>query len=145
MTINSNNTLRSSMTSLSLPEELIKTVIDDPTRLSDPSSLNLSVEQATIILEDGYTKGFRSVFLLNASLSAFATVVSIVMIKHKDLNRDDHLKKAQRNERKKHDEEKGGDDDDDEKYGGGGKDSPVESAETTKHDNSDGAVSVAER
>lgn len=130
------------MTSLSLPETLIKTIIDDPTRLSNPSSLGLSVEQATVILENGYTKGFRSVFLLNASLSAFATVVSIVMIKHKDLNRDDHLKQAQRDERKKHDEEKGVAD---EKHSGEEHDSPIESAETTKHDNSDGAISVAGR
>src|SRR5262249_45995649 len=136
----SNNTLRSSMTSLSLPEKLIKTIIDDPTRLSNPSSLNLSPEQAAIILEDGYTKGFRSVFILNEGLSAFATVVSIMMIKHKDMNRDDHLKKEQRNERKKHDEEKGVDD---EKHDVGRHDSPIESAESTKHDNSDGAISVA--
>ncbi|XP_006460567.1 hypothetical protein AGABI2DRAFT_203654 [Agaricus bisporus var. bisporus H97] len=136
-----NNTLRSSMTSLSLPEQLIKKIIDDPILLSNPSSLNISVEQARSILENGYTKGFRAVFILNASLSAFATVISIVMIKHKNLNRDDDLKYEQKNERKMHDDEKGIDE---EKDGVAKHASSIESAGATRHDSRDGAVAAAD-
>jgi hypothetical protein len=42
-----------------------------------------------IILEKGYTKGFRTVFTLNASFAAIATIASITMIKHKNLTRGD--------------------------------------------------------
>jgi len=77
------------MNALSLPEEIIKAVIDNPAGLANPASFNLSAEQASEILNHGYTKGFRSVFILNASLSAFATLTSIVLIKHKELTRDD--------------------------------------------------------
>jgi hypothetical protein len=77
------------METLSLPEELIIKIIDNPTLLSDPPSINISAEQASSILGHGYIKGFRTVFILNANLSAAATVTSIVMIKHKNLTRDD--------------------------------------------------------
>lgn len=77
------------MNALSLPEEIIKKVIDNPSGLSNPASLNLSPDQAIEILSQGYTKGFRSVFILNASLSAVATVTSVLLIKHKELTRDD--------------------------------------------------------
>lgn len=90
-----NNTLRSSMEVLSLPEDVIRRVIDDPSLLSNPPSVGLSIEQATSILERGYTQGFRRVFILNASLSAVATVTSILMIKHKNLTRDDEDKLKQ--------------------------------------------------
>lgn len=58
------------------------------------SSLGISSETAAEILA-GYNHGFRTVFILNASLAAFATVVSIFMIKHKSLKRgdEDQLKK----------------------------------------------------
>lgn len=92
LTLTSNNTLRSSMERLSMPEELIIRIINDPALLSNPTLINLSADQATSILEHGYTRGFRLVFILNASLSAVATVTSIVMIKHKNLTRDDEEK-----------------------------------------------------
>lgn len=103
-----NNTLHSSMRKLALPENLIKTIIDDPAKLSYPASLNLSEEQGFFILDNGYTKGFRLVFILNASLSALATVTSILLIKHKNLTREDDEKFKQEARCQKHkDEEKG--------------------------------------
>jgi hypothetical protein len=41
----------------------------------------------------GYNRGFRTVFILNASLAAFATlvVVSIVVVKQKNLSRGDEI------------------------------------------------------
>jgi hypothetical protein len=41
------------------------------------------------ILDRGYAKGFSSLFIMNAALTVFATLVSVVMIKHKELSRDD--------------------------------------------------------
>ncbi|KAJ3552204.1 hypothetical protein NP233_g12937 [Leucocoprinus birnbaumii] len=84
-----NNTLRSSMQALSLLEDIIKRVIDNPVLLSTPESISLSTEKATLILEQGYTEGFRRVFILNAVLTALATVTSMLLIKHKNLTRDD--------------------------------------------------------
>ncbi|TFK32430.1 major facilitator superfamily domain-containing protein [Crucibulum laeve] len=89
-----NNSLRSSMVDLSLPSDMISRVIDSLTKLSFPEQLGLSNTLAMDILNAGYAKGFKSVFLLNASLTAMATVVSVLMIKHKELSRpaDEKLK-----------------------------------------------------
>jgi hypothetical protein len=51
--------------------------------------MGISVSAASFILSHGYTRGFRSVFLLNASLASVAVVVSIFMIRHKELIRGD--------------------------------------------------------
>ncbi|KAJ3481648.1 hypothetical protein NLI96_g7519 [Meripilus lineatus] len=92
-----NNSLRHSMTTLSLPSSTIKKIIDDPTilgdRLSNSTStpleaLGITPAMASYIL-DGYTRGFRIVFILNACLAAVATLASITMIKHKELTRSD--------------------------------------------------------
>ncbi|TFK32425.1 MFS general substrate transporter [Crucibulum laeve] len=87
-----NNSLRASMTSLSLTSSTISSIIDDPSKLSSPSSIGISQDTATEILLSGYTKGFKSLFVLNASLNAVATIASVVMIRHKDLSRDDKKK-----------------------------------------------------
>ncbi|KAF7798836.1 hypothetical protein EIP86_010062 [Pleurotus ostreatoroseus] len=92
-----NNSLRHSMTALQLPSSTIDSIIDDPTilgaRVSNSSStafqsLGISSAAANRIL-DGYESGFRTVFIMNASLAAIATIVSIVMIHHKELTRPD--------------------------------------------------------
>jgi hypothetical protein len=87
-----NNAMRSSMRALDLPESAISAVIDDPTILSNVSALSamgISSSEASNILNRGYTIGFRDLFFLNAALSVFATVVSVLMIKHKELIRGD--------------------------------------------------------
>ncbi|KAJ3559783.1 hypothetical protein NP233_g11177 [Leucocoprinus birnbaumii] len=103
-----NNTLRSSMQALSLSEDVIKSVIDNPVLLSTPDSISLSTEQATLILEQGYTQGFRRVFILNAVLTALATVTSMWLIKHKNLMRGDEerLRELASGRRKTTDDEK---------------------------------------
>jgi hypothetical protein len=91
------------MTSLSLPSSTISTIIDNPSLLNSvtsPSSplasLGLSSSTASFILSHGYNRGFRSVFLLHASLASIAVVVSIFMIRHKELIRgDDEALKAE--------------------------------------------------
>jgi hypothetical protein len=88
------------MTKLNLPSATIKRIVDDPTLLgvrrigvmsnatNSLNSLGISPSDADHIL-DGYNSGFRAVFIMNATLAAVATVVSILMIRHKNLSRDD--------------------------------------------------------
>ncbi|KAJ7634547.1 MFS general substrate transporter [Roridomyces roridus] len=84
-----NNNLRTAMDNLSISPSLIKQIIDDPTILHNPTSVGLSSTDGTDILYHGYTKGFSSLFIMNAALTAFATCVSVVFIKHKELSRGD--------------------------------------------------------
>lgn len=98
------------MENLSLSESIVSAIIDDPAYLYD-NELNLRKSTRDYILVHGYTKGFQYVFYLNAGLTALAVFVSIMMIKHKDLNTDfeerERLKEAQDEERKR-DVEMGG-------------------------------------
>ncbi|KAG7091549.1 hypothetical protein E1B28_010578 [Marasmius oreades] len=89
-----NNTLRSSMKALSLPESTITDIINDPSVLfpfSHPTNstvaASVSQQDAQYILIHGYNAGFRDIFILNGSLGVMATVVSVLMIKHKELVR----------------------------------------------------------
>ncbi|KAJ3553085.1 hypothetical protein NP233_g12729 [Leucocoprinus birnbaumii] len=84
-----NNTLRRSMQDLSIPEQAAKEIIDKPILLSYPSSSNLSPDLFIQILYDGYLRGFKNVFLVNASLSATAFVISFMLIHETDLDRED--------------------------------------------------------
>ncbi|KAF9554182.1 MFS general substrate transporter [Agrocybe pediades] len=84
-----NNSLRSAMSTLGLPSSVVISVIDDPSHLSSPTSLSITPEAASFILNNGYTKGFKTIFILNASLTAVATLASVVLIKHKELTRSD--------------------------------------------------------
>ena len=77
------------MYKLALPSALMSNIIDNPSSLASPSTLGIPSSTAGIILENGYAKGFRTVFILNASLSAVATIASVMMIKHHDLTRGD--------------------------------------------------------
>ena len=87
------------MRQLALPFALMNTIINNPSSLASPSTLGIPPSTATIILENGYTKGFRNLFILNASLAAIATIASITMIKHKNLTRgDEEQLKCQGNE-----------------------------------------------
>ena len=91
-----NNCLRARMTSLNLASSTISQIVDDPTILgartsaSDTSlaDLGISADVAQNIL-DSYIKGFRTVFILNASLNAVATIAAITMIRHIELTRGD--------------------------------------------------------
>ncbi|KAJ3568841.1 hypothetical protein NP233_g5449 [Leucocoprinus birnbaumii] len=84
-----NNTLQRSMQDLSIPEQAVKEIIDKPILLSYPSSSNLSPDLITKILYDGYIRGFKNVFLVNASLSATAFFISFMLIHETDLDRED--------------------------------------------------------
>lgn len=92
----SNNSLRHSMTSLGLPSSTISTILDDPTILgartsaSDASFASLGVSPAVAErILGAYVQGFRTVFILNASLNAVATLATILLIRHTELTRGD--------------------------------------------------------
>ncbi|EMD33190.1 hypothetical protein CERSUDRAFT_68238 [Gelatoporia subvermispora B] len=86
-----NNSLRHSTASLGLPTSTVNAIVGDPTLLGSRlslTSLDISPAAAAHILR-GYTSGFRVVFILNAALAAAATIASVVMIRQKNLTRDD--------------------------------------------------------
>ncbi|KAM6503005.1 Major facilitator superfamily domain containing protein [Amanita muscaria] len=80
-----NNALRDSMTDLKLEPSMISALIDKPSVLASPASVGLSHEDASFILFNGYTRGFRYVFIINACWTAIATAASVLMIKQMDL------------------------------------------------------------
>ncbi|KAJ8490086.1 hypothetical protein ONZ45_g13337 [Pleurotus djamor] len=84
-----NNSLRASMNALSLPQDTVSAIVDNPSLLSSPPSLNITSETANYILDKGYTKGFQTVFILNGALAATAAVTSYFMILHTSLTRGD--------------------------------------------------------
>ncbi|KAJ3763867.1 MFS general substrate transporter [Lentinula raphanica] len=84
-----NNSLLSSMVEISLPPSTITSILNDPSILARASSIGLPDEQALHVLENGYEAGFRKFFIINASFGTLATIVSILMVKHKELSRDD--------------------------------------------------------
>ena len=87
------------MRQLALPSALMNTIINHPSSLASPSTLGIAPLTATTILENGYTKGLKTLFILNASLAAIATIASITMIKHKNLTKEDEEQlKSQGNE-----------------------------------------------
>ncbi|KAG6840651.1 hypothetical protein C0991_005328 [Blastosporella zonata] len=98
-----NNSLITSMQHLSLPASVISSIVADPSSIASPASVGISASEATYILNEGFIKGFRIVFILNAVLTSLATVASVVMIKHKELTRGDEgkLKKDQEQEQER--------------------------------------------
>ncbi|KAJ6613678.1 major facilitator superfamily domain-containing protein [Mycena sp. CBHHK59/15] len=84
-----NNKLRTAMTVLSFSSADITKIIDDPALLHSPASIGISQATATDVLYHGYTKGFSALFIMNACMTVCATLVSVVLIKHKELGRGD--------------------------------------------------------
>ncbi|GAW01212.1 MFS general substrate transporter [Lentinula edodes] len=87
-----NNSLLASMIEISLSPSTITTILNDPSVLARASSIGLPDEQALHVLEHGYEAGFKTFFIINASLGVMATIVSATMVKHKELSRDDDEK-----------------------------------------------------
>ncbi|KIJ39864.1 hypothetical protein M422DRAFT_230422 [Sphaerobolus stellatus SS14] len=86
-----NNGLISRARSIGLPQSLLQEITADPTLLSK-TQFNVTIKVRQQLLE-GYNHGFRTLFILNASLAAFATTIAFVMIKHKELIRADDAQK----------------------------------------------------
>lgn len=78
------------MTDPSLPPSTANSIINNPMLLRsvDPSNLENSATQAQQILA-GYTHGFQTLFILNATLTAIAFVVAIFMINKENFTRND--------------------------------------------------------
>ncbi|KAJ7811192.1 hypothetical protein B0H13DRAFT_1926871, partial [Mycena leptocephala] len=57
--------------------------------LHSPASIGISEATAGDVLYHGYTKGFSALFIMNACMTVCATLVSVLLIKHKELGRGD--------------------------------------------------------
>lgn len=77
------------MTSIRLPPQTISAVIANPSLLRSSAAFKLSAQDASFILSHGYSRGFKCVFILNASWTVIATIASILLIKHNDLSGED--------------------------------------------------------
>lgn len=92
---NSNNSLRGLMTSLRLDPSAVSAIVEDPslllTFINSPKSPTeqhgITPAMARYIIDHGYIKGFKFLFILNASLATLAAISSIVLIKHTELTR----------------------------------------------------------
>ncbi|KAJ7136573.1 major facilitator superfamily domain-containing protein [Mycena epipterygia] len=84
-----NNNLRVAMATRAFSSADISKIIDDPALLHTPARIGISEAAATEILYHGYRKGFSALFILNASLTVLAALVSAVLIKHRELARDE--------------------------------------------------------
>ena len=99
------------MNQLHLPQSTIDGIVNNPTiihALIDGSSSQFDVSPgvAKSIL-GGYEKGFHTVFYVNAALSAFSVVVTILMIRHKELVRADEAERKRKAEEAYKNEKKG--------------------------------------
>ena len=94
--------MRASLSKLSLPSSTVSSIIDKPALLATPDDLGISDAVANQVLNVGYRKGFRTVFLVNASLTPLATLASIILIKHQELRRGDEKELQQTIEKDAH-------------------------------------------
>lgn len=84
----SNNILASSLSSLDLDSQDSKTLLGNPEALLNTVSSE-EADRIRAILVPAYRKGFRVIFLIGASLSALAFVLSFVLMPQVDLSRPD--------------------------------------------------------
>lgn len=84
------------MKRLNLPDSVIGRIVDDPSILASRFSTSSNrLEKMGVTLADadaiiaGYASGFKTVFILNACFAALATIISVLMIRHKELIRPD--------------------------------------------------------
>ena len=99
------------MNQLHLPQSTIDGIVNNPTIIhalidGTSSQFDVSPGVAKSIL-GGYEKGFHTVFYVNAALSAFSVVVTILMIKHKELVRADEAERKRKAEEAYRIEKKG--------------------------------------
>ncbi|KAK6992446.1 major facilitator superfamily domain-containing protein [Favolaschia claudopus] len=79
-----NGILASHVNKLNISEELRRSIIDNPVAARS----ELSPEVLSLVVA-GYHEGFRTTFIILASLAAFAFVVALALMTHKDLHRED--------------------------------------------------------
>lgn len=68
------------MRTLSLLQSIISKIVDDPSKSINWPSVGISAFSATYILNHGFTRYFRLIFILNAALTAAVTVASVLTI-----------------------------------------------------------------
>ena len=99
------------MNQLHLPQSTIDGIVNNPTIIhalinGTSSQFDVPPDVARSIL-DGYEKGFHTVFYVNAALSAFSVIATILMIKHKELIRADEMEMKRKAEEAYRNEKRG--------------------------------------
>ncbi|KAJ7505632.1 cephamycin export protein cmcT [Mycena galericulata] len=79
-----NSILRNYVSKLDISADLRRSIVDNP--VSARSGLSPEVLSRVIA---GYHKGFRTTFIILASLAAFAFFVALALMSHQELHRDD--------------------------------------------------------
>lgn len=85
--INRNGILASHVEKLDISADLRQSIIDNPVS----ARAGLSPEVLSRVIA-GYHAGFRTTFIILASLAAFAFFVALALMSHRDLHRDDDAK-----------------------------------------------------
>jgi len=98
-----NNVLASDLGSLGLDKATSKTLLSNPQTFLDTVS-EADAQRIRSILIPAYRQGFRVIFIVGASLAAFAFVLAFVLMPQVELSRPDDAKLKE--EGKKADEEK---------------------------------------
>jgi hypothetical protein len=84
-----NNYLRSTLHDLALSDDVVATLLDDPTSINGAALAGrLSSEQREAIIA-GYTRGFHVVFYMTVACQAIAFIVSFLLIGQHELIRAD--------------------------------------------------------
>lgn len=101
--ITSTNSLRTSLLPLNLSEGRLKEILNQPTSFYTGSAGSAADMQLRAAILAGYHRGFRIIFILGASLSAFACLVALLMMPELGLDRkdDEELKREAKTEQEK--------------------------------------------
>ncbi|MCJ1422345.1 hypothetical protein MMC29_000225 [Sticta canariensis] len=99
----STNSLRTSLLPLNLSEGRLKEILNQPTSFYTWSAGSVAEMQLRAAILAGYHRGFRIIFILGASLSAFACLVALLMMPELGLDRkdDEELKREAKTEQEK--------------------------------------------
>jgi hypothetical protein len=104
LTISSNNVLASSFSSLDLDGNSAKTLLSNPQEYLAEVSRE-EADRIRAILLPAYRRGFRIIFIIGASLAAFAFVLAFFLMPQVELNRPDD-QKLKEEAQKAHEEKK---------------------------------------
>lgn len=81
----SNNIFKNNVTNLGLAPDVLQRVLDDPTEITSDGIKDVLTDSQREAIIDAFTKGYRTLFIISAALTAIAAVTSFFMIKQYDL------------------------------------------------------------
>jgi hypothetical protein len=81
----SNNIFKNNVTNLGLAPDVLQRVLDDPTEITSDGIKDVLTDSQREAIIDAFTKGYRTLFIISAALTAIAAVTSFFMIKQYEL------------------------------------------------------------